>query len=203
MSEKDPPNLSLVPRPDSKGETLQDPIKLLDLLKNAILRKPVDKDLVSDAIKQATSEYEARNRIFLIAAANAELPRIVRLLSFINQCEEEMYKDERIEDASTRELLKMYALAQSNLMSGLDSVKKVADMRLELLQAAGGADGMKSLFDSDTELNALSDLPGLDSKGRDNVRKVIGGLVESISKDTSVTDNDEDDDPSDDTADQD
>jgi len=167
---------------------LDDPIKLLDLLKDAILRKPsVDKHAASQALRQVMHNYEAQNRVFLIAAANAELPRIVRLLSFIDSCEEELFSPERYVSASTRDLTRLYALAQSHLLQGLESVKKVADMRLEVMKASGGADGVGGLFDAESkELNALSDI-SLDANSRDKVRKVVSGLMKAIERDDKLT----------------
>ena len=185
------------PEPEIKSsDGLDDPLKLLDLLKDAILRKPnVDKHAASAALRQVMHNYEAQNRVFLIAAANAELPRIVRLLSFIDTCEKELFSDERYMCASTRDLIRLYALSQSHLIHSLDSVKKVADMRLEIMNATSD-DGIGGLFDSESkELSALSEI-SLDSNSRDRVRKVITGLIESIDKDdrTTVVDSDADSD---------
>lgn len=168
---------------------LSEPIEVLNLLKDAILRKGVDKEVVGKALRQVLENYEAQNRVFLIAAANAELPRVVKLLSFLNDCEKEMFQPKRLERASVKELVRMYALAQTNLLSGLDNVKKVADMRLDIMRAMGGEDTrLDQLFDGDTkELNALSGLPGLDATGREKVRNLMSGLVEAINKDDSIS----------------
>ena len=180
---------------------ITDPVQVLDLLKDAILRKPVDRELAAEALRSVLKNYEQQNRVFLIAAANAELPRIVRIMEFINSCEGEIFGDKRVKDATTKELIRMYALAQSNLLSSLDNVKKVADMRLDAIRAAGGAMGAERLFSvEDEELNALAGLPALDAQGRDRVRKLVTGLVESIEKDDSVEVDDEDDDESSDSS---
>lgn len=189
MSKKDKPELSLVPQ----DTNLEDPLEILELLKDAILNRDYDKHNVASALKQTLDKYETKNRIFLIAAANAELPRIVRLLQFINTCEEEMFKTDRIEGASTKDLIRMYALSQSNLMTGLDNVKKVADMRLEFLRAGAGEGGIGSLFDEDKNMSALADLPGLDARNRDKVRNTVQGLLDSIEKDESLGYSEEDD----------
>lgn len=173
---------------------LTDPLEVLDLLKNAILRKPVDKSQAADALRQVLKSYEAQNRVFLIAAANAELPRIVRIMSFLQSCEEELFRSDRLKDATTKELVRVYALAQANMLSSLDNVKKVADMRLDALKAAGGATGVERIFDmKDEELNAMAGLPSLDAQGRDRVRKLVTGLVDAIEKDDSVEEDEEDD----------
>lgn len=172
---------------------LSDPHALIDLLKDAILRKPVNSDDVLAAIKQVIKNYETQNRIFLIAAANAELPRIVRLMNFITSAEEELFKDSRLEHATTRELTKLYALAQANLLTGLDNVKKVADMRIEAIKAGGGAEGVSKVFDvsSEEELNDLAGLPVLDATSRDRVRKLVTGLADSLEKDNSIIEADD------------
>jgi hypothetical protein len=186
---------------DPKKTNLQDPLEVLELLKDAILRKDVDKSEVADALKQVLKNYEQQNRVFLIAAANAELPRVVRLMSFLHTCEGELFDSERVEDASTKELIRMYALGQSHLLSSLDNLKKVADMRLDALRAAGGAQGAEKLFsgEKDAELNALAGLPTLDAQSRDRVRRLVTGLVDAMEKDDSVSVDEDDDDESADT----
>lgn len=174
---------------------IDDPLEVLDLLKRAILRQDVDKGQVGQALKQVLHHYEMQNRVFLIAAANAELPRILRLLSFLNTCEQEMFQPERLEDASMKELTRLYALAQSTLLTGLDSVKTVADMRLEM--QAGGGKGPEAMFRGDEELNVLSETPGLDAHGRDRVRKLVGGLMDVIKEDDSVVKSEDEPDPTD------
>lgn len=181
-----------------KHTDLSDPLQVLELLKDAITRRPVDKEEVAQALRQVLQNWEQQHRLFLIAGANAELPRIVRLLNFITSAESELFSENRLKNSTTRELTKMYALAQSNLLAGLDNVKKVADMRLDALRAAGGLDEAERLFDIEREddLNALAGLPSLDAPSRDKVRKLLTGLVDSINKDNSVAE--DDDDPSED-----
>lgn len=191
MSKKDDSHLSLV-----KNQTdLSNPMEILELLKNAITRKQVNNEELKQAVRQVLTNFEMQNRLFMIAAANAELPRIIRLLNFITDAEEELFTQDRIESATNRELAKMYALAQGNLMSSLDNVKRVADMRIEAIRAAGGVEAAAKLLDpsSESELNELAGLPALDSQGRDKVRKLVSGLVDAIDKDRSVTEDTVDD----------
>lgn len=175
-----------------KNKDLTDPVVILDLLKDAILRKPTDKEEVAEALRRTFIKYEQQQRLFLVAAANAELPRIVKLMTFLESCEKELFGKLRLENATNRELIKMYALAQSHLTTSLDAVKKVADMRLEALKAIGGADGLEKMFstmgeeDDPEGLNTLAGLPMLDAQQRDNVRKLISGLINSVSEDDSV-----------------
>lgn len=180
---------------DKENPDLTDPLEVLDLLKEAILHRDVDKKEVARALRQVLQNFEQQNRVFLIAAANAELPRVLRLLNFINAAEEELFSDKRLKNSTNRELARMYALAQANLLSGVDRVKQVADMRLDALRAAGGVEGVDRIFDmeKDEELNALAGLPTLDAPGRDKVRKLVDGLVKSINDDDSVEEDDESD----------
>jgi hypothetical protein len=181
---------------------LTDPLEILNLLKDAILRKPVDQADAAAALRQVLKNYEQQNRVFLIAAANAELPRVVRLMEFLHACEGAMFEDDRLKDASTKELIRMYALAQANLLASLDNVKKVADMRLDALRAAGGSAGAEKLFQmEDKELDAIAGLPTLDAQGRDRVRKLVTGLIEAIEKDDSVAPDEDDDESSTDNSD--
>ena len=180
---------------------LTDPLEVLEILKNAIQRRrDQDPEIAKTALKQVLSNYEAQNRIFMIAAANAELPRIIRLLSFLNVAEEELFTGKRLENMESRELLKLYTLAQSNLLSSTDVVKKVADMRLEIAKAGG--EGVGGLFanESTNDLNALAGIPGMDAQQRDRVRKTVSGLLEAINKDDSVTPNKDDEEETDESA---
>ncbi len=181
---------ALVPSPDVTGtdeEILRDPLKILEVLKEAILRRQVDLPLLSKAVKQVLENYEFQNRMFMVAAANAELPRVLKLLSFIDSCENEVFKPARVERASTKELSRLYALAQSNLMSGLDRIKRVADMRLEMVRATGSGSGdMSDLFKPTQDIDELTGMPSLDSQGRDKVRKIIDGVLKTLDEDTSV-----------------
>lgn len=181
---------------------LDDPLQVLDLLKSAIIKKgsSINKRDVSAALQHVLDKYEQKNRIFLIAAANAELPRIVRLMSFLSTCEVAMFDDKTLEKASVQQLITMYKLAQTNLVTGLDTVKKVADMRLDALRAAGGAEGVEKVFNTEDEgaLNALSGLPSIDSQSRDRIRKLLTGLIESSEDDNSVEEYDEDESDQDD-----
>jgi len=192
-------DLANVSRPVSPkvAEQLSDPIELLRLLQDAILNKAYDKSEVSDALRTVLSKFEAKNRTFLIAAAHAEIPRVLRLMSFLTQCEEAMVDEEMklIENASLKDMTKLYALAQGTLVTSLDNIKRVADMRIDAMKAGVTMD---DLFSSDSEANALADLPGLDSGKRERVRKLIEGLAESVADDDSV---EEDDSPDDDTDD--
>lgn len=176
----------------SEEEVLRDPLAILELLKEAILNRGVDKEILSKAVIQVLENYEFQNRLFLVAAANAELPRILKLLEFINSCEGEMFKPARVEGASNRELAKMYALAQTNLLTGLDRVKQVADMRLEMIRAGGGGD-MGDLFRPTQALKDLAGVPALDSQGRDRVRKLLSGVLDIIDDDPYDTDEDDED----------
>ena len=116
-------------------------------------------------------------------------------MNFISNAEEAMFTESRLENASTKELTRMYALAQAHMLSSLDNVKKVADMRLDAMRAAGGAEGVAKMFGtgSDEELNALAGIPALDAPGRDKVRKLISGLVDAMDADDSVQLDDSDD----------
>lgn len=192
MSRDDEKHLTLA---EDGSTDLTDPLEVLDLLKDAILKRPVNPEEASQAVRQVLRNYEQQNRLFMIAAANAELPRVVRLLNFLTQCEEILFDKSRLENASTRELSRIYAMAQSNLVIGLDNIKKVADQRLDALRAAGGADGMERMFnmESEEELNALAGLPSLDSTSRDKVRKLMSGLADIMDKDNSVVDVEDDD----------
>ncbi len=166
-------------------EPITDPIELIDTLKDAILRRAVDKEKVLQAIKQVLSGYETQNRIFLIGTAQVELSRIVRLMRFVSNVEEELFKEERMDSANTKDLIRAYALAQTNLVSSLDNVKRIVDMRLEL-QKAGMSNPAALLNPDSEEVQALSQLPGLDARGRDKVRQLVGMISDAINKDTSV-----------------
>lgn len=180
--------MSSVDNKPARTDVIDDPLKVLEVLKDAILRRSVDPAQAVTAVHQVLKNFEEQNRLFLIAAANAQMPRILRLMTFINEAEEELFKPARVREASTRDLTRMYALAQTMVLNAVTDIKQVADMRLEVLRATGGSpeDATKKLFGSLEKSNEMSDVPGLTATSRDRVRKIVSGLMEAIEKDDTV-----------------
>lgn len=162
---------------------LQDEDKVLEIIVNAITAKYTDPNIVQQAVKQAITNYENQLRVFMVAVANRQLARILRLMRSLDKLEEELEDPVTIKSMEPKELIKVYALQQSNLAGSLDYVKKVADMRIELATAQAAITNTLTTRDVD-EINTLSGLPKLSSQQRHNVRRLIEGLVRDISEDS-------------------
>lgn len=161
---------------------IQDEDKVLEVIVGAITAKYTDPGLVSQAVKQAIQNYENQLRVFMVAVANRQLARILRLMRSLDEIENLIANPEVIAKMEPRDLIKAYALQQSNLMSSLDYVKKVADMRIELATAQAAIANSLTTREVE-EINALSGLPKLSPQQRGNVRRIVEGLVRDIAED--------------------
>lgn len=162
--------------------TVQDEDKVLEVIINAITSKYTDPTLIRQAVNQAITNYENQLRVFMVAVANRQLTRILRLIRTLDSLEEQLESPSVIANMASKDLIRIYALQQSNLTTSLDYVKKVADMRMEL--ATANAAITNSLTTSETEeINALMNLPKLSSFQRNNIRKIVEGLVSDIALD--------------------
>jgi hypothetical protein len=161
---------------------LQDEDKVLEIIVGAITSKYTDPGLVSQAVKQSIQNYENQLRVFMVGVANRQLARILRLMRSLDAIEAQIAEPSVIAQMSPRDLIKAYALQQSNLMSSLDYVKKVADMRIELATAQAAIANSLTTREVE-EINALSGLPKLSPQQRGNVRRIVEGLVRDIAED--------------------
>jgi hypothetical protein len=118
----------------------------------------------------------------MVAVANRQLARILRLMRSLDEIENLIANPDVIAKMEPRDLIKAYALQQSNLMSSLDYVKKVADMRIELATAQAAIANSLTTREVE-EINALSGLPKLSPQQRGNVRRIVEGLVRDIAED--------------------
>lgn len=157
---------------------VNDEKRALEIIVEAITSKYVDSSLVEQIVKQTVFNYETKLRVFAIAAANRQLNRILRLITILDDLEEELGKPERFRGMDDKELVKLYAVVQSNLSTSLDYVKKVIDFRLELQQAQAS---MLSPTEKEN-IDAMSGLPTLDASQRDKVRRLIQGIAEDVTK---------------------
>jgi len=179
--------------PAQRQGPIEDPLELLDTIKDAILRRQTDPAKVTQALRQVLSKFEVQNRVFLVASAQSEVDRIVRILKFLSDCEAELFDHEKVKDYSVKQLTRLYALAQSNLLMSMDNVRKVADMRLDMMNK-GDATNPALLGAESPELEAMASMPGLAPSERDRVRKLMSRLNEAIEKDDSVVEDTDDDD---------
>jgi len=161
---------------------IQDEDKVLEVIVKAITAKYTDPQMIRKAVKQAVSNYENQLRVFMVGVANRQLQRILRLMRTIDSLEEQIEKPEVIASMCPKELIKVYALQQSNLNNSLDYVKKVADMRMELATAQAAITSTLTTRETE-EINALAALPKLNAQQRGNVRRIVEGLIHDISMD--------------------
>lgn len=161
------------------NKPISDEKKVLELIISAITTKSVDPDLVRQAVTQAVFNYENQLRVFMVSVANAQLQRILRLINLIDKLETDIDKKDYASNLEPKDLVKLYALYQSNLTQSLDYVKKIADMRLELQQANSAI--TSGLTNTELEeVKTLSGLPKLNAKQRNSVRRLIEGIADVI-----------------------
>lgn len=165
---------------EALSNPLQDERKVLETIVGAITAKCTDPDLIRQAVRQTVTNYENQLRVFMIALANQQLSRILRLTRSLDEIEERFQNKELLDNMNSKDLVRLYAVQQSNLVHSLDYVKRVADMRIEL--AAAQAAVSTSLLDDKEEVEKLSGLPKLTAQQRNNVRKIIEGLVKDVSE---------------------
>jgi hypothetical protein len=167
MAKKDKPGIV-----EKKKLVIDDPLEALRIVENAISRKEVDPEMVVIALRQVLSEYEQQLRVFSIAAARAEIPRVVNLLKFVSELESRTFDPVRLETMTDKDLIRLYTLSQAALTTSLDNIKKVADMRLEMLQAGAKPESMLS-----TAAEELAPF-ALDAPKRERIRNIIAILAE-------------------------
>lgn len=165
---------------------IDDEKKVLEILVGAITSKYTDPSLVRQAVKQAVFNYENQLRVFMVAVANAQLARVVRLINLIDKLEEKFSGEDVIDRMQPRDLIKLYALQQSNLVTSLDYIKKIADMRIELQQAQAAITNTLTSREI-SEINTLSGLPSLSAQQRSSVRMLVENIMSDIAVDAEFS----------------
>jgi hypothetical protein len=118
----------------------------------------------------------------MVAVAHTQLRRILRLIQSIDRTEEELMREETLQCMRPSDLIKAYALQQSNLMQSLDYVKRIVDMRVELQQATAAITASLSPTDVQ-EITTLSGLPKLDSQQRNTIRVLVDEMIAHVEAD--------------------
>lgn len=169
---------------------IDDPHVVLEIIKDAIHKKPVDRRLAVNAIRQVLKNYEEQLRVFMIGAANVEVGRVVKLLQFIDVCSDQLMSAEKMKTASYGEVLRAFQLCQQAIETSSKAIKLVADMRLDAAKATGGSENIAKMFDPEKEtLDPQADMPQLGAQSRDKIRRIMIGLQEAIAKDDAVKPN--------------
>jgi hypothetical protein len=161
---------------------IQNEHRVLEILVEAILSKSTDLPLIEKAVKQTVLNYEMQLRVFMVGVANRYLSRCLRLITQLDQIEERLNDPDTLKTMNSKDLIKVYSLAQSNLTASLEYVKKVVDMRLELQQAQAAVTNTITGREL-AELEAISGLPKLSTQQRDTVRKIVEGLFRDVKND--------------------
>ena len=154
---------------------IDDERRVLEIIAEAITSKNVSPSLVEQAVKQSVYKYETKMRVFAIAAANRQIPRILRLIDTLDMLEEELGDPSRYASMKDQDLLRLYVATQANLNNSLDYIKKIIDFRMEATQAQAAL-----LTAQEKEQVDATGLPTLDAQQRDRVRKIIKGMAEEI-----------------------
>lgn len=162
----------------------KDPTSILKDITDLITNQEIDHQTAKEAVEATLTDYEIQLRTFLVGVAKSKLNRIIRLMELIDDTESVLQTD-RLEQASTHELLRIYGLAQSSLVSDLDLIKQIVDMRKELepREASTIINLLGSASEESVNKVVESGHPGLPPKSRDKVRRVIAAFVQQVGDD--------------------
>lgn len=161
------------------GDLAQDDLeKLVDVLTRYI--PSITEVEAKQVISRILMNYEAQLRTFLVSVAKAKLARMVRLLSALDKTETELLRPERLKNASTFELTRIWAVAQGAAVADLDLISKVIEMRKKL-DEAGAPSTVVNILGTPTEkqVDALAEF-ALTPQQRDRVRDILTALVDRV-----------------------
>lgn len=174
---KDDLNVSILSNPIQDRIQVSD--NILKLIVDFVSAKSVDPEAVRDALEKTYNHYENQLRIFLIAVAKGKIDRFLRYLKFVDQVEDRLFNSDRLENASTTQLIRTYALAQGYMANDLTYIKQIADMGLEIQKVLGV---LNKPFDKELT-DSLLGIPHLDASIRSKIRDVLDQCLISIKKD--------------------
>jgi hypothetical protein len=136
----------------------------------------IDQSLAKEALEEVLKNYELQLRVFLVGVAKGKIDRVIRMMNFLERAEEAMFSDANIANATPNQLIKMVALGQSSLLTSLDYIRKVADMRAEI-ERMGAASRLDEALAKATELGSPDGLPILEPKQRERIRGMLSRIV--------------------------
>lgn len=165
---------------------ITNPQDVLALIRDVLVGKPVDVTKAKQAIEQVFAHHEDQLRLFLVATAKSKLDRVVRASEFISKVEDRLFTDATLGDATTSQLIKLYAFAHGAQHEDLDFVKKVADTNLEIQKILGVVNAGTDL--QNKIKNILDDTPQAESRTRirDAVEKCLAVIKTSEVKTLDV-----------------
>jgi hypothetical protein len=161
------------------GDLAQDDMeKLVEILTRYL--PSVTEVEAKQVITRTLENYEAQLRAFLVSVAKAKLARMVRLFSALDQAETELLTPERLKNASTFELTRIWAVAQGASVADLDLISKVVEMRKKL-DEVGAPSTVVNILNAPVkeQANALAEF-ALTPQQRDRVRDILTALVDRV-----------------------
>lgn len=157
---------------------LQDPIKVLKIVSEYISGKEVDYEAARDAVNQTFQHHDQQLRVFLVAVAKAKLNRILKCMEFVETVEDRLFRPSRLEDATTAQLVKLYAFTQGSINADLDFINKITSMNLEIQKLMGSFGKEDQRITK--ELEGISEFS---PESRNRMREALGRCL-AILKDT-------------------
>lgn len=140
-----------------------------------------------DAVNKILSNYEEQLTTFVVGVAKAKLGRVLRLMQIIDTTEDELTRnDTRIKCAETKDLLRLWSIAQAGLTTDVSFIKDVVELRAKLssYQKPNPETVVNILgVSAQQAAESVSDFPSLSPQGREKVRNVIESFIKRASDD--------------------
>ena len=164
IDNKDTPNN--IVKLDNIEETLN---ILQKWIKGELLAEDIDR--AKEALNSVLLDHEFQIKVLLVGIAKRKFSRILRLISLIDNIEDNIIKNERIADASNAELIKMWNIAQSSSIQDLEFMRAVIELGKSI------PDVHIHLGESANTVNVFS---GLDRESRENVKNFIDNIFKKV-----------------------
>lgn len=158
-----------------KDLTRKDLDTLVDVVSKVV--PDVTHDEARTAIERIMSQHEAQLKIFLVGVAKSRMNRVLRLMEIIDASEHELLGNaDRIQEATTYELTRIWQMAQSTVATDLDFIKQVIDMRATKEEVPATIVNILGNPTND-QLDAARDIPTLEPQQRAKIRNIIDRLL--------------------------
>ena len=162
---------------ETLGTRPLDPQEAIEVIKEVISGKRLDPGIARRAIDVVLRAYEQQLLVFMVGMAKTKVERTFNAMAALKKIEGRLFDDERIEKASTDQLIKMYSIANAVASESLDYIQKVVKLRPEL-EAMGAAADLDGALARATEAAAFEGLPPLAPAQRDMARRILQGVID-------------------------
>lgn len=171
----------------------ENPDEILKVLRDFVASKPISMEDARKAVEVTFRQYENQLRLFMVGVAKAKVPKIVNYMERLTPIEAELFKPERIKDATTAQLIKIATLAHDVLRGDLEYVGKVTSMSLEYQKVMGGGGPSPSVLEADKKMASMMQqipqyTPAFREKIRSNLSEIMLLLEEGAKAENALID---------------